>query len=110
MGNPVHLHICYPAPSIFGENGLFHVSDGDAKWKVVVTEEAMEATAFPPDASRKRLVRYIEFYRAIAQAAIARNADCNGMVMIFEKDILSAGHAVVMPADQASDHLRVAAH
>ena len=86
----IELELCKPAPIIFGENGHLAVTDGKTVWIVVVTQEAMKATANPPDASLKRLARYARYYRDMAAAAIQRGEDQNGKVWIFEKDVLAS--------------------
>jgi hypothetical protein len=86
----IELELCQPTPFLFGENGHLAVTDGETVWIVVVTEEAMKATANPPDVSLKRLARYARYYRDMAAAAIQRGEDQNGKVWIFEKDVLGS--------------------
>lgn len=57
---------------------------------MIVTCEAMKATAPPPEKSLRRLVRFAEFYRDLAAVAISRGEDINGKVFIRECDVLSA--------------------
>jgi hypothetical protein len=83
------IELCEPSPFVFGENGHLGVTDGTSVWIVVVTCEAMRATATPPEASLERLVRYAGLYRDMAEATINRHEDQNGKVWIFEKDILA---------------------
>jgi hypothetical protein len=85
----IELELCEPRPFIFGENGHLAVTDGETVWIVIVTQEAMMATANPPDASLKRLARYARHYRDMAAAAIRRGEDYNGKVWILEKDVLA---------------------
>jgi predicted patatin/cPLA2 family phospholipase len=86
----VDVELCEPAPFIYGDNGQLAVTDGANMWLVIVTEEAMNATASPPEASLKRLVRYAELYRGLAEAIIARGEGYDGKVWIFEKDVVTA--------------------
>lgn len=86
----IELELCEPPPFILGENGHLAVTDGKTFWIVVVTAEAMMATAHPPEASRRRLVRYSLQYRDMAAAAIRRGEGLNGKIWIFEKDVLAS--------------------
>ena len=86
----IEVELCEPSPFIFGENGHLAVTDGETVWIVVVTEEAMKATADPPAASLKRLARYANFYRDIAAAALARGEDGDGKIWILERDVLAS--------------------
>ena len=88
MESVVELEICHPAPTMCGDNGHFHVTDGDRVWKFIVTEEALMSTATPPEASRTRLIKFIGQYRNLAQEAIARKDVQDGTAWIFERDIL----------------------
>ena len=85
----IEVELCEPSPFIFGENGHLAVTDGETVWIVVVTEEAMKATADPPAASLKRLARYANFYRDIAAAALARGEDGDGKIWIRERDVFA---------------------
>jgi hypothetical protein len=89
MDTLAEVEPCEPAPLIFGENGAFGITDGTSQWLVIVTREAMEASAALPDASLARLTRYLERYRTMAEAVIARKEDQDGKVWIFEKDVLA---------------------
>lgn len=99
MDTCLHLELCEPEPFLFGENGHLGVTDGTSVWIVVVTQEAMKATAGPAEASLKRLVRYAELYREMAEAIIARGQDQAGKIWIFEKDVIArrAGRQGVSP-------------
>ncbi|TCL63713.1 hypothetical protein [Rhizobium sp. BK251] len=85
----LHLELCEPAPCLFGENGHLGVTDGTSAWVVVITQEAMKATAGPVEASLKRLVRYADLYRDMAEAIIARAQDQDGKIWIFERDVIA---------------------
>ncbi|MFN7093055.1 MAG: hypothetical protein ACK4P4_21195 [Allorhizobium sp.] len=89
MQDPVELVLCEPTPFIFGVNGHLRVSDGSSVWVVVVTCEAMRATALPPEASLSRLVRYADLYVEMAEGAVARGEDDGGKIWIFERNILA---------------------
>ncbi|WP_105416398.1 hypothetical protein [Neorhizobium sp. T25_27] len=89
MDNVVEIELCEPSPFLFGENGHLGVTDGTSVWIVVVTREAMIATADPPEASLKRLVRYADVYRDMAEVMLARGDGDDGKVWIFEKDVLA---------------------
>jgi hypothetical protein len=100
MDHITELELCEPLPFIFGDNGHLGVTDGTSMWIVVVTCEAMRATAKPPESSLKRLARYSDLYRSMAEAAIERQEDSDGKVWIFEKDIverLATKKAVTKP-------------
>ncbi len=84
------FEMCEPAPFIYFENGQIAVTDGSSIWLVIVTCEAMKATAQPPEKSLKRLVRYAEFYCQLAAAAILRGDDVDGKVWVREADVLAA--------------------
>jgi len=72
------IEICEPAPFIYYENGQIAVTDGASVWLVIVTCEAMNETASPPEKSLRRLVQYAPFYRDLAAAAIERGEDVDG--------------------------------
>jgi hypothetical protein len=82
--------LCEPAPFIYHENGQLAITDGSSVWMVIVTCEAMKATATPPVKSLYRLVRYAEFYRDLAAAAIERGEAIDNKVWVQEADILAA--------------------
>ncbi len=84
------ITLCEPAPFIYFENGQIAVTDGYSVWLVIVTCEAMKATAPPPEKSLRRLVRYAEFYRDLAASAIRRGEDIDGKVWVRESDVLAA--------------------
>lgn len=90
MSGDQEISLCEPVPFMFHENGQLGVTDGCSVWIVIVTHEAMAATASPPDDSLNRLVRYAEYYRALAAAAIERGEDFDGKVWIAEAAVLSA--------------------
>jgi len=70
------------------------------------TCEALKATAPPPEKSLRRLVRYAEFYRDLAAAAIARGQDVDRKVWVRESDVLAAkaSRGGFAPISQAVDH------
>lgn len=85
------IELCEPAPFIHYENGQLAVTDGSMVWMVIVTCEALKATALPPEKSLRRLVRFAEFYRDLAAAAIRRGEDVDGKVFVRESDVLAVG-------------------
>jgi hypothetical protein len=89
MKDLVDLVLCEPAPFLFGANGHFSVTDGSSVWIVVVTCEAMRATASPPEASLSRLVRFADVYLDMAETALSRGEDQDGKIWIFERHVLS---------------------
>ena len=91
MIDEAEITLCEPAPFLYYENGQIAVTDGSSVWLVIVTCEAMKATASPPERSLRRLVRFAEFYRDLATSAIRRGEDLNGKVWIRESDVLAAG-------------------
>jgi hypothetical protein len=90
MQEETEIHLCEPAPFIYFENGQIAVTDGSTVWLVIVTCEAMRATAPPPEKSLRRLVRYAEFYRDLAAASIRRGEDVDGKVWVRESDVIAA--------------------
>lgn len=88
------IELCEPAPFLYYENGQLAVTDGSTVWMVIVTCEAMKATAPPPEKSLPRLVRYAKFYRDLAAAAIRRGEDVDGKVWVTEADVIAAGRPV----------------
>ncbi|MGA1834708.1 hypothetical protein [Rhizobium wenxiniae] len=90
MQEETEIRLCEPAPFIYFENGQIAVTDGSTVWLVIVTCEAMRATAPPPEKSLRRLVRYAEFYRDLAAAAIRRGDDVDGKVWVRESDVIAA--------------------
>lgn len=90
MQEETEIRLCEPAPFIYFENGQIAVTDGSTVWLVIVTCEAMRATAPPPEKSLRRLVRYAEFYRDLAAASIRRGEDVDGKVWVRESDVIAA--------------------
>jgi hypothetical protein len=84
------IQLCEPAPFIYYENGQMAVTDGASVWLVIVTCEAMRATASPPVKSLGRLKRFAAFYRDLASAAIRRHKDVDGKVWVNEADVKAA--------------------
>jgi hypothetical protein len=89
MHESVELVMCEPAPFIYGVNGHIGVTDGSSVWIIVVTCEAMRATAAPPEASLKRLLRFADLYVDMAEAALTRGEDEDGKIWICERDVLA---------------------
>jgi hypothetical protein len=83
------VQICEPAPFIYYENGQLAVTDGASVWLVIVTCEALRATANPPERSLRRLLEYSDFYRDVAAAAIHRGDDVDGKIWITEAMVRS---------------------
>lgn len=90
MQEETEIRLCEPAPFIYFENGQIAVTDGSSVWLVIVTCEAMKATAAPPEKSLRRLIRYAEFYRDLAATGIRRGEDVDGKVWVRESDVLAA--------------------
>lgn len=90
MREETEIWLCEPAPFLYFENGQIAVTDGSSVWLVIVTREAMRATAAPPEKSLRRLVRHAEFYCDLAAAAIRRGEDLDGKVWVRESDVLAA--------------------
>jgi hypothetical protein len=89
MQDAVELVLCEPAPFIFGVNGHLSVTNGSSVWIIVVTCEAMRATASPPEASLKRLLLHADLYVEMAEGFLARGEDEGGKIWIFERDMLA---------------------
>ncbi|KAA0695388.1 hypothetical protein DTW90_22715 [Neorhizobium sp. P12A] len=90
MDEEREFELCEPAPFLYFENGQMAVTDGCSVWQVIVTCEAMMATANPPQKSLRRLMRYAPFYRELAATAIRRGDDVDGRVLVREADVLAA--------------------
>ncbi|MGF9565080.1 hypothetical protein AAIH70_16320 [Neorhizobium sp. BT27B] len=84
------IELCEPVPFLYYENGQIAVTDGTSVWLVIVTCDAMMATAQPPEKSLRRLVRYAGYYRDLAAAAIDRGDGIDGKVWVTEANVLSA--------------------
>jgi hypothetical protein len=84
------IELCEPAPFIYYENGQLAVTDGSTVWIVIVTCEALKATASPPVKTLYRLMRYADFYRDLAAAAIERGDAVENKVLVREADVLAA--------------------
>jgi len=84
------IELCEPAPFLYYENGQIAVTDGTSVWLVIVTCEAMMATTQPPEKSLRRLVRYADYYRDLAAAAIRRGDGIDGKVWVTEASVLSS--------------------
>jgi len=89
MIDRVEITLCEPAPFLYHENGQIAVTDGSQVWLVIVTCEAIRATANPPEMSLRRLTLYAEFFTGLAAAAISRGENIGGKVFISESDVLS---------------------
>ena len=76
------------AATMVGENGHIPVSDGSTDWTVVVTREALEAIASPPEASLDRLNDYADVFVRIASNKLefGRDRDRNRM-WVMEEDV-----------------------
>jgi hypothetical protein len=98
MIDEAKINLCEPAPSLYHENGLINVTDGSHVWLVIVTCEAMKATATPPDRSLRRLVRYAAFYRDLAATVIMRGQDVDGKIWVTEAAVTSS----VLPGSQGA--------
>ncbi len=48
------------------ENGHIPMADGTASWLVIVTREALEYVALPPEAALDRLLRHADTFEAVA--------------------------------------------
>ncbi|MQY46555.1 hypothetical protein GAO09_10920 [Rhizobiales bacterium RZME27] len=90
MREETEIHLCEPAPFLYFEDGQIAVTDGSSVWLVIVTCEAMKATASPPEKTLRRLVRYAEFYRDLAAASIRQGEDVDGKVWLRESDVIAA--------------------
>jgi len=90
MIDETEIALCEPAPFLYHENGQIAVTDGSTVWLVIVTCEAIKATASPPEKTLRRLIRYAEFYRDLAAAAIVRGEDVDGKVWITEAAVIAA--------------------
>jgi hypothetical protein len=90
MSDDFEIQLCEPAPFLYFENGQMAVTDGASVWLVIVTCEAMKATVRPPEMSLRRLVRFAEYYRDLAAAAIRRGEDIDGKVWVTEATVLSS--------------------
>jgi len=53
-------------PFIQDENGHIPMADKTANWLVIVTREALEGVASPPDASEERLLEYVDTFGQVA--------------------------------------------
>jgi hypothetical protein len=90
MIDETEITLCEPAPFLYHENGQIAVTDGSTVWLVIVTCEAIKATASPPEKTLRRLIRYAEFYRDLAAAAIVRGEDVDGKVWITEAAVIAS--------------------
>jgi hypothetical protein len=83
----MQLNIKQP-PVIVGENGHIPMSDGDTDWTVVVTREALEIIAAPPDGSLDRLTDYADVFARIASNKLefGRDRDRN-RIWVMEEDV-----------------------
>jgi hypothetical protein len=97
MDKVIELELCQPEPFIFYENGQIAVTDGASVWLVIVTCEAMKATAAPPEKSLRRLIRYAGYYRDLATTAIGRGEDVDGKVWVTEAMVLTSPPMLAQP-------------
>ncbi|WP_313606687.1 hypothetical protein [Rhizobium sp.] len=107
MQGETEIRLCEPAPFIYFENGQIAITDGSSVWLVIVTCEAMKATAAPPEKSLRRLVRYAEYYRDLAAANIRRGEDVDGKVWVRESDVLAprASRGAMHQSSRALDNV-----
>lgn len=61
----LHLRPDLP-PFIQDENGHIPMADDTANWLVIVTREAMEAVASPPEATQRRLLEHMTTFGSVA--------------------------------------------
>ncbi len=106
MSNDREIELCEPAPFLYFENGQMAVTDGASVWLVIVTCEAMKATARPPEMSLRRLVRFAEYYRDLAAVAIRRGEDIDGKVWVTEATVLSSPRSFGGPNELVSSGRR----
>ncbi|TWF49495.1 hypothetical protein [Neorhizobium alkalisoli] len=90
MGDLGEFEICEPEPFIYFENGQLAITDGSTVYQVIVTCEAMRATAPPPEKSLRRLIRYAGYYRDLAAAAIRRGEAVDEKVWVTEALVQSS--------------------
>lgn len=100
------IQLCEPAPFLYFENGQMAVTDGASVWLVIVTCEAIKATARPPEMSLRRLVRFAEYYRDLAAAAIRRGEDIEGKVWVTEAAVLSSPRTFGLHSEPISSRRR----
>jgi hypothetical protein len=75
-------------PTIVGENGHIPMSEGDTDWTVIVTREALEASASPPVADLDRLTQYLDVYTEIAGNKHAAGKDSDHRrIWVMEEDV-----------------------
>ena len=106
MIEEAEITLCEPAPFLYYENGQVAVTDGSTVWLVIVTCEAMRATAHPPERSLRRLVRFAEFYRDLAASAIRRGEDIDGKVWVKESHVLAARPRLDAPGVNSATYQR----
>lgn len=106
MSNDGEIQLCEPAPFLYFENGQMAVTDGASVWLVIVTCEAIKATASPPEMSLRRLVRFAEYYRDLAAAAIRRGEDIDGKVWVTEAMVLSSPRTLGVHSEMISSGRR----
>ncbi len=106
MSNDREIQLCEPAPFLYFENGQMAVTDGATVWLVIVTCEAIKATASPPEMSLRRLVRFAEYYRDLAAAAIRRGEGRDGKIWVTEATVLSSPRILAVPNELISSGRR----
>jgi hypothetical protein len=106
MSDDFEIQLCEPASFLYFENGQMAVTDGASVWLVIVTCEAIKATARPPEMSLRRLVRFADYYRDLAAAAIRRGEDIDGKVWVTEATVLSSPRTFGVPNERISSGRR----
>jgi hypothetical protein len=106
MSKDGEIQICEPAPFLYFDNGQMAVTDGASVWLVIVTCEAIKATMRPPEMSLRRLVRFAEYYRDLAAAAIRRGEDIDGKVWVTEAMVLCSPRTFGVPNEPISSGRR----
>lgn len=100
------IQLCEPAPFLYFENGQMAVTDGASVWLVIVTCEAIKVTASPPEMSLRRLIRFAEYYRDLAAAAIRRGEGRDGKVCVTEATVLSSPRTFGLLSEAISSRRR----
>jgi len=75
-------------PFLRDENGHIPMTDETANWLVVITREALEGIAHPPDGSVERLHQYLDTFAAVATYKLEHGrAGAEETIWILQEDV-----------------------
>ena len=75
-------------PFLRDDNGHIPMNDETADWLVIVTPEALEGVASPPDASEERLMEYADIFGKVATYRFEHGRAGGGTIWVQMEDVV----------------------